>query len=531
MLINNVMSDPDPEETLMCPTSCSVDGNLLQRGRRVGLAALFAASLSACGGGGGGSSSPAPVPPPTIPPSSTLAQQCAPTNSFAPTANRTSSLDTEKRWARSYVNEAYLWYSEVPTVDLTLPAFSNTANVYASLDAYFEALLTPALTSSGKRKDEFSFIYPTAEWNALSQGGVVAGYGIEWYLGSATPPRDLRIAYVDPGTPAAGASLTRGMRVLSINGVDINTTTQAGIDTINRGAFSPQPGQSYTFVFQTLTGAAQTATLTAGSVTKVPVQYVKTITTSSGAKVGYLTFTDFITPSEGQLVTAFSQLQAAGVDDLVLDLRYNGGGFLYISSQLGYMIAGSARTSGKVFERLQFNDKRTADNNNPNNTYPFFNLTSGFSGSGTSANQTLPSLNLPRVFVLTSSASCSASEAVINALEGIDVQVIRIGRTTCGKPYGFTQKDNCGISYFPIEFKGVNQKGFGDFADGFAPRCVAADDFSKPLGDPTEGMLAAALAFRQTGACPAADNSQSQKLADQAQGRIVRHPVRESMYR
>ncbi|MFN9805691.1 MAG: hypothetical protein ACK56N_04565, partial [Betaproteobacteria bacterium] len=118
-MINNVMSDPDPEETLMCPTSCSVDGNLLQRGRRVGLAALFAASLSACGGGGGGSSSPAPVPPPTIPPSSTLAQQCAPTNSFAPTANRTSSLDTEKRWARSYVNEAYLWYSEVPTVDLT----------------------------------------------------------------------------------------------------------------------------------------------------------------------------------------------------------------------------------------------------------------------------------------------------------------------------------------------------------------------------------------------------------------------------
>lgn len=531
MLINNVMSDPDPEETLMCPTSCSVDGNLLQRGRRVGLAALFAASLSACGGGGGGSSSPAPVPPPTIPPSSTLAQQCAPTNSFAPTANRTSSLDTEKRWARSYVNEAYLWYSEVPTVDLTLPAFSNTANVYASLDAYFAALLTPALTSSGKRKDEFSFIYPTAEWNALSQGGVVAGYGIEWYLGSATPPRDLRIAYVDPGTPAAGASLTRGMRVLSINGVDINTTTQAGLDTINRGAFSPQPGTTYTFVFQTLTGSTQSATLTAGSVTKVPVQNVKTIDVAGGGRVGYLTFTDFITPSEGQLVNAFTQLQAAGVNDLVLDLRYNGGGYLYISSQLGYMIAGSARTSGKVFERLQFNDKRTADNNNPDNTYPFFTQTSGFAGSGTTGNQALPSLNLPRVFVLTSSASCSASEAVINALEGIDVQVIRIGRTTCGKPYGFTQKDNCGISYFPIEFKGVNQKGFGDFADGFAPRCAAADDFTKPLGDPTEGMLATALAFRQTGACPAADESQRQKIAAQAQGRIVRHPVRESLYR
>lgn len=467
-----------------------VADDLLRLGGRLALVALFVASLGACGGGGGDNStaptptptpSPTPTPTPTpptptpaLPPASTLAQQCAPTNTFAPTANRTGSLTLEKGWVRSYVNEAYLWYSEVPTVDQGLPAYSNTANVYGSLNAYFAALLTPALTPSGKRKDEFSFIYPTSEWNALSQGGVVAGYGIEWYLGSSTPPRDLRIAYVDPATPAASAALTRGLRVLSINGVDINTTTQAGIDTINRGAFSPQPGETYTFVFQTLTGGTQSATLTAGSVTKVPVQNVKTLNVAGGAKVGYLTFTDFITPSEGQLVSAFSQLQAANVSDLVLDLRYNGGGYLYISSQLGYMIAGSARTSGKVFERLQFNDKRTADNNNPNNTYPFFNVTSGFAGSGTTANQTLPSLNLSRVFVLTSSASCSASEAVINALEGIDVQVIRIGKTTCGKPYGFTQKDNCGISYFPIEFKGVNQKGFGDFANGFAPNCAAA---------------------------------------------------------
>lgn len=515
----------------MSTKGCFADNSMLRQSHRLGLAALFAASLSACGGGGGGGSTPAPTPPPTIPPSSTLAKQCAPTNTFATAAERIGSLDIEKRWARSYVNEAYLWYGEVPNVDPTLPAYTNTANIYSSLDSYFNALRTPALTVSGKRKDEFSFIYPTAEWNALSQGGVVAGYGIEWYLGSPTPPRELRIAYVDPGTPAASAALTRGLRVLSINGVDINTTTQAGIDTINRGAFSPQPGQSYTFVFQTLTGGTQSATLTAGSVTKVPVQNVKTINVAGGAKVGYLTFTDFITPSEGQLVNAFSQLQAAGVNDLVLDLRYNGGGYLYISSQLGYMIAGSARTSGKVFERLQFNDKRTTENNDPNNTYPFFNVTSGFAGSGTSANQTLPTLNLSRVFVLTSSGSCSASESVINALEGIDVQVIRIGRTTCGKPYGFTQKDNCGISYFPIEFKGVNQKGFGDFADGFTPRCVASDDFTKPLGDPTEGMLAAALAFRQTGACPAADEVQRQKLAEQAQGRIVRHPVRESLYR
>lgn len=148
------------------------------------------------------------------------------------------------------------------------------------------------------------------------------------------------------------------------------------------------------------------------------------------------------------------------------------------------MIAGATRTSNKVFERLQFNDKRVADNNDSNNRLPFFSATSGFANSGTTANTPLPTLNLARVFVLTGPSSCSASESIINALQGVDVQVIRIGRTTCGKPFGFTAKDNCGISYFPIEFQGVNDKGFGEFADGFTPTCVVADDLSRALGNP-----------------------------------------------
>jgi len=193
--------------------------------RRLAAATLFAATLSACGGGGG-SGSPAPAPPPSgaLPPSSSLAQQCAPTNLLAQQANRTASLDTEKRWVRSYMDEAYLWYREVPPIDSALAQYSNTADVTASLGAYFDALLTTARTPSGKLKDEFSFTYPTVEWNALSQGGTTAGYGIEWYLGSPTPPRELRIAYVDPGTPAANATLMRGLRVVSINGVDIVPT-------------------------------------------------------------------------------------------------------------------------------------------------------------------------------------------------------------------------------------------------------------------------------------------------------------------
>jgi carboxyl-terminal processing protease len=495
-------------------------------------AALFTIALAACGGGGGGGSAPVPVPPPPsggLPPASSLAQQCAPTNLLAPVGNRTASLDAEKRWVRSYMDEAYLWFNEVPTVDPALPAFSNTADVSTSLAAYFDALLTPARTPSGKLKDEFSFTFSTAEWNALSQGGTTAGYGIEWFLGSPVPPRNLRIAYVDPNTPAATASLTRGLTVVSINGVSIDDTTAAGVATINEGAFSPRAGTSYSFVFRDAANVTRTVQLTAGTVTKVPVQNAQVLTVGA-AKVGYLTFNDHITPAEGQLITAFNNFAQQGVTDLVLDLRYNGGGFIYIASQVAYMIAGNARTTNRVFEKLRFNSKRVADNNDPNNTFPFFGTTSGFANSGTSANQPLPQLNLQRVFILVTDNSCSASESIINGLRGVDVTVHLIGSTTCGKPFGFTAKDNCGISYFPIEFQGTNDKGFGDFADGFVPTCTAADDFGKPLGDPAEGMLATALAYRAAGACPAPDVVQRQGQSA-VSGRLVRAPVRENKFR
>jgi hypothetical protein len=200
------------------------------------------------------------------------------------------------------------------------------------------------------------------------------------------------------------------------------------------------------------------------------------------------------------------------VTDLVLDLRYNGGGYLFIASELAYMIAGPSRINGRVFERLSYNSKRSAENEST----PFYNTSCIYNGSGCTSQQALPTLNLARVYVLTQDGTCSASEAVINGLAGVDVEVIQIGGTTCGKPYGFHAKDNCGLSYFPIEFVGVNAKGFGDYSDGFTPvarasatgrklpGCQVADDFNHALGDPAEGQFAAALSFRATGSCPVA---------------------------
>ena len=116
--------------------------------------------------------------------------------------------------------------------------------------------------------------------------------------------------------------------------------------------------------------------------------------------------------------------------------------------------------------------------------------------------------------MLTGPGTCSASESIINSLRGIDVEVIQVGATSCGKPYGFYPFDNCGTTYFSIQFRGVNQKGFGDYTDGFSPSntpqvegepvpgCLVSDDFTRQLGDPQEGRLKAALQYREDGTCP-----------------------------
>jgi carboxyl-terminal processing protease len=461
--------------------------------RLLGAAAL-ALTLSACGGGGGGDEG---VVVAAIAPSAPSAQQCSPNNLYAAPGLRSGSLAVEKRWVRSYVNEAYLWYDEVPNVNANQPAYSSNADVYGSLDSYFEAL-----TATPRDPKSFSFTYPTLEWNALSQSGVTAGYGIEFVFGSFTAPdRNIRIAYVEPGSEAAAKGLQRGDRVYTLDGYFADTeNSDAGIAALNAATLPQAADLNVTHSWQFTRNNVLLAplTMTVANITKKPVLDFRTFNYNNGEKVGYLLFNDHLATAEQQLIDAFTFFQNQAINDLVIDLRYNGGGALYIASELAYMVAGPARTANKVFEQLAFNAKRSAETNSPDSRLSFLDtrLTDG---------ALLPSLNLPRVYVLATDNTCSASESIINSLRGVNVDVRLVGGTTCGKPYGFSAQDNCGISYFPIEFKGVNAKGFGDYADGFVPGgagpggvpgCSAADDLSRPLGDQNETMLANALEYR-----------------------------------
>jgi C-terminal processing protease CtpA/Prc len=488
----------------------------------IGLLLSFC-SLVACGGSSYGSSPPPPPPPPppagswqqgVFMPSATFEARCqAPRSGIDPATNapypdRQGTTLDENNFLRSYSNETYLWYDEI--VDQN-PALFNDPQLY------FDQLVTDETTPSGSFKDNFHFAIDSEEWFQLSQSGVSAGYGAEFVLLSAIPPRDVRVAYTDPNTPATMGGLTRGAQVLSIDGADIDVNTQQGINTLDDGLFPSGPGEVHNFTVRDLGQQnSRTITMTSALITSAPVQNVAVLPTPTG-NVGYMLFNDHIATAEEALIDAVDTLESGqGIDDLVLDIRYNGGGFLAIAAQLAYMIAGPGPTAGQPFETIQFNDKHPVTDpvtGQPLTPTPFYDTTLGF--DNLPFGDPLPNLGLSRVFVLTGPGTCSASEAIMNGLRGVDVEVIQIGSTTCGKPYGFYPTDNCGTTYFTIQFKGVNAKDFGEYSDGFSPAnapapaepvpgCSVADDFTALLGDTAEGRLAAALQYRDFGTCPAA---------------------------
>ena len=495
------------------------------------------------GGGSGGSVGGGSWTQGVFPASTTLAAQCAsPRTGTDPATGRAypdtkGSTLSENSFLRSWTNELYLWYSEVPDVN---PASYTTAN-------YFNLLKTSAVTPSGNLKDRFHFTYPTDQWQALSQSGVEAGYGAQFLVTASTPPRKVVVAYTEPGSPATTppANLVRGAQVLTVDGVDlVNASDSASIAKLNEGLYPSSAGASHTFsVLDPGASAPRTITMVSANVTSSPVQNVGTIRTAAGT-VGYMLFNDHIGTAEQALVNGFRQLADAKVSDLVLDLRYNGGGYLDIASEVAYMIAGPGLTTGRTFEKTVFSDKHTTRDpvtGQAITPVPFHTTAQGFSVPD---GQALPTLNLSRVTVLTGSNTCSASESIINGLQGVGVQVILIGGTTCGKPYGFYPRDNCGTTYFSIQFKGANDKGFGDYPDGFSPAnaggsigvpvagCSVADDLEHALGDPQEARLEAALGYMVTGTCPAALASPTAVESGGAQpvreGTLQRSPWREN---
>ncbi|MBQ0932173.1 PDZ domain-containing protein [Ideonella sp. 3Y2] len=421
--------------------------NELWRRGRAGLGAAAAGLvLAACGGGGGGDGGP---PPPL-----------------------SCSVTDQKIWLADYMSDWYFWYAISPRPD---PAS------YASVESLFDALLFPG--NATFPADRWSYATPTVDYQRFFGDGQTLGFGV-MVAGlevSGHPDWPLYVRYIEPGSPAASAGVLRGDEILRING-------RAVSDLIAANDFSAlsatATGQSLTMLLDN--GVSQrTVTLTSRVYDLVPVTNASVMSTPGGRTVGYLQLKDMVSQAERPFDTAFAQFRAAGVQDVVIDLRYNGGGLVSTSGRLASYVS-APRTAGQTYSKLLYNDRHASSNQ----VFAF----------GNPAN----ALGLSRVYLLTGQRTCSASEQLINALRPF-VQVVTVGDTSCGKPVGFLpQDDGCGTTWSVVNFESVNSRNEGRYFDGFDATCAVAEDYGQPLGTATEPLLATAMDHADTGACPVA---------------------------
>ena len=413
---------------------------------------VLAVALAGCGGGGGEA-----------------------TSSQSPAAS--CDVATQKSWLRTYMQQSYFWTGIAPNPEPT---------AYATLQDYFDAQLYTG--SSTVPKDRWSYISDTASYNQFFEEGKTLGYGLAVNGLEAKLP--LKIRYIEPNSPAAAAGLLRGDVIKSINGV----SDQALFTSGNFGALSPAvPGDIVSIVIDGNTGQ-RTVPLVAATYALKPVSASSVLSMPNGAKAGYVMLKDFISQSEAPMAAVFDDFRSAGATEVILDLRYNGGGLVSTSAKLASLLAGRAN-DGKLFTRLSFNSKQAGQNSN----YNFAATANGFS----------------RVVILTGQRSCSASELVANGLKPY-MQVVTIGGATCGKPFGFSPVDNCSKTISAVNFESLNASGEGRYYSGIAPTCNITDDFSKSLGDAKETLTAAALSYLQTGQCPL-NTAQVKALAQTSQ--------------
>ena len=433
--------------------------------------ALTGALLTGCGGGGGGAGNSAVDPTATTPLS-------APTQLASGYPANPASCDApgQRAWLRDYMNDQYFWFDRQGTPDVAA----------SSLPQYFASLLFAPV-------DRYSYAQSTAEFIQFFEQGQRTGYGysLAWADAAQTV---LKVRAVEPLSPIGLAGLRRGDTILTIDGytpAQVVNGLPARIDVA---------GVARKFVVIDGTGSQQTLMVNSAEYPLSPVLDARVLNAPNGAKVGYLVYQEFITSGADALGAAFERFRAAGVTELVLDLRYNGGGSTTQARNLASLIGGSA-LDGSVFAQFRFNAKNT----DSNFTQAFTANVSRLSGT--------PLESLSRVFIISSAATASASELLINGLRPFK-PVITIGSTTFGKPYGFLPRDACGLTYNAVNFVTANAEGFSDYSAGFVPTCAVADDLARQLGDPAEQRTAAALTYIATGGCPVAARGNSAKTPD-----------------
>jgi len=369
------------------------------------------------------------------------------------------------------MQEWYLWN------DL-LPASINVNN-YASPEALLAFLTTFSPDDgSGRPIDNFSFIGSAAADQAFFGEGQFEGFGFSWRKLAAN---DFRVTRVFGGSPAALGGLERGQRFVALNG-----RTVAEIEAAEgfAAAFDTTPLE---FTMLDKDGITEVVAIIGKDIVTInPIPQWDIIDAGGGRMVGYLELSTFISTADPVFDTVFAEFRANGVNDVIIDLRYNGGGLVSTAELLGDFLGGDV-AENLTFSKTLFNDDRAAANNDEE----FFERLGN-------------SISLSRLVIVATQGTASASELVTNSMAA-HVEVVIVGDRTFGKPVGQVGFEFCEKILRPTAFQTVNADDFGDYFGGLpvTPGCSAADDLNVPIGGPADPNMVAALGYLDTGACPA----------------------------
>ncbi|WP_421943064.1 S41 family peptidase [Pedobacter sp.] len=396
-----------------------------------------------------------------------------------------------------YAKQTYLWNVGMPSYDNFNP------RKYASNDAVIAAI--KALPSTGG-KDKYSFMDNGTVAGQL--GGVSGDFGFSVFFNTAN---DLRIKYVYATSPADAQGLKRGYQITKINGSTNINTSDASINAVVDAIFGSNATVSLTV--QKPDGTSKDVVVTRATYNINPILATSTFTAGT-KKVGYINYNSFTTNSAALLDAAFAKFATDGITELVVDLRYNGGGSVATSEAFTNLIAPSSQ-NGKVMYTtywtqtmqdgkatiLQNQKFYAKGNDGVTRLYSMFDYP--WVPTAAAGNQEVFAKrgsvnNLTRVYFIVTGSTASASELLINNLKPV-MDVKLIGSKTYGKPVGFFAiKIDKSDLYLP-QFQTKNQLNQGDYFDGMAVDKSLADDVTKEFGDPTEKLLAQALNYSATG--------------------------------
>lgn len=383
-----------------------------------------------------------------------------------PTPNPPASASSMKDTVVAYTRDIYLWYNQIPS-NFNASGYSTPDDIMTAIRQYSTE---PGFTGP---VDRWSFGVTKAEWDGVS-AGIAGDFGMDVFFRTEG---DLRVRSVEKESPAGRAGVRRGWRITKINGSTNITTGNA--DFIVKGVWE---SANSTFTFQKPDGNSVDVSLAAATYREKPL-YLDTVYSVNNTKVGYLVFNSFMgdtTNTYNEFERTFSRFASSGVTDVIVDLRYNGGGYVTVQEKLAnYLVTPSA--SGNVMMKQQFNDK-----------YTQYNSTTNF--------RKLGSLNPSRLFFIVSGSTASASELLINNLKPY-MNIKLVGpRSTYGKPVGYFPIPVADWYIFPVSFRTTNKNGEGNYFNGIPVDKTVADGLDKDWGDVGESSLASVLSYIGTGA-------------------------------